>query len=348
MPSDIVVGLQYGDEGKGKIVNFLAERNEYDYCIRYNGGANAGHTIYVGDKKIVTHQIPSGIIRGIKCIIGDNCYLDPVKLKAEIELLEENNIEVKTKLYISNKCHYISQKHISDDCSNNIIGTTGSGIGYVARDKYFRIGMRVSNNPNLLDFLPQSSIIDVSEFIINHYTHNLAFPRLLIEGAQGFGLDITHGDYPYVTSSHCISTDCLNLGIPLSSIGKIWGIAKIYETYVGSKKFQDENDKILQQLQIVGEEFGSTTGRSRQCNYLNLTNLIKSCWVNNITHLVINKCDILEKVNDFRIYYTNHNNIPLLIRFQSLSEMQIYIRSQIINSVPFVKDVLFSDNPNGI
>lgn len=348
MATDIVIGLQYGDEGKGKIVNFLAQQNQYDYCLRYNGGANAGHTIYVNDKKIVTHQIPSGIVRGLKCIIGDNCYVDAVKLKEEVIMLEEAGISVYSNLYISNKCHYIEDKHINYDKNNNRIGTTCSGIGPVARDKYFRVGNRVMDDMNRLNFLPKKCIIDVSELLFKHYQEKTSFARILVEGAQGYGLDITHGDYPYVTSSHCISTDCLNLGIPIKSIGKVWGVAKIYETYVGAKEFQDIGDATLKKLQVEGEEFGATTGRPRQCNYLDLNKLYISCWVNNITHLVINKCDIIEKIGVYQLYDTNDDGISMNIRFEDLNEMKSYIYSNIRNKIPFIKDIIFSDNPIGI
>ena len=140
---DIIVGLQYGDEGKGKIVNQLARTNQYDYCIRYNGGANAGHTIYNNGKKIVTHQIPSGLLHGIKSIIADNCYININKLFEECKMLKDNGYTFENNLFISDKCHLITDKHLGIDEKDSIIGTTKSGIGPCAIDKYGRNGIRL-------------------------------------------------------------------------------------------------------------------------------------------------------------------------------------------------------------
>lgn len=341
--TDIVVGLQYGDEGKGKVVSFLAKKGEHNFCLRFNGGPNAGHTIYHNNKKYVTHQIPSGIITGMTSIIGDNCYLDINKLKEEIQYLTDLGVNIDEKLLISNKCHLILPEHIEEDKNNNKVGTTCSGIGPVSRNKYFRCGVRVEDNKQLLDFIPSKNIIDVPTYFQNYYINNQNYPSILVEGAQGYGLDINHGEYPYVTSSHCISTDCLNLGIPLSSISKIWGISKIYETYVGARKFQDENDKILKKLQIKGEEYGATTGRPRQCNYLNLDNLIKSAWVNNVTYLVINKCDIFEDIGHFVLLENEQ-----ITNFNSFDNMKNYITEKLRLNLPCLQKIIFSNNPNNI
>jgi adenylosuccinate synthase len=306
---DIVIGLQYGDEGKGKVINYLSESGIYDFCIRYNGGPNAGHTIYHQSNKIVTHQIPSGIVNNIPSLIGDNCYVDMSKLNDEIKYLEDNGIHFTT-LFLSNNAHIIQESHINQDYNETKIGTTQSGIGPCSVDKYRRTGMKAGEyaKHNILN--PKIIIVNTYEVIHNFYRSHKKYPKILIEGAQGFGLDITHGDYPYVTSSHCISTDCFNIGIPFHQLPKkditIYGIAKVYETYVGAKEFQDNNDKTLLDIQEKGNEFGATTGRTRQCDYLNLSILIKSVWINQIDTLVFNKVDILKAVPDaFKVYFNN-------------------------------------------
>jgi adenylosuccinate synthase len=316
--SDIVIGLQYGDEGKGKIVHALAKKADaYDYCVRFNGGANAGHTIYHDGKKIVTHQVPSGILFGIPCIIGDNCYVDLDKLHVELAMLQDNGINTHDMIYLSTNVHIITSEHLREDAAESAIGTTKSGIGPCARDKYGRTGMRVDmlmsfGSSDKIDSLIHAGIqiVNPAELFIKFYSTNGHHPRVLVEGAQAYGLDITHGDYPYVTSSHCLATDCLNMGINMMPTDKkgnkyklrIWGVAKAYETYVGAKHFQPDDEPTLCKIQTVGHEFGSTTGRKRQCNYLDLSRLRKAGFLNQITHLVINKCDVLEHpdVNTFR------------------------------------------------
>lgn len=349
---DIVVGLQYGDEGKGKIVNHLASINKYDYCFRYNGGANAGHTIYKDGIKIVTHQIPTGIVYGIPCIIGDNCYLDIERLQQEIYELNSNGIIVKDKLFISSKCNLITVQHKILDGKDKDIGTTKSGIGPCAVDKYNRCGKHVSKKElekHNLD-LP---IINIDELIIKFMKDNKKSPNLLIEGAQGYGLDINHGDYPYVTSSHCISTDCFNIGMPIYQYMKkmdatcnIYGVAKIYETYVGNKCFQPSNEPILEKIQLLGKEYGATTARKRQCNFLDLSYLIKSIWVNQVDKVIINKCDIIvSECLDDKAYILYYNKIKMV--FNTFSEMREYINVQLCDNIFWLNDcsILWSYSP---
>lgn len=322
--SDIVIGLQYGDEGKGKIVHALAKNSDaYDYCVRFNGGANAGHTIYHEGKKIVTHQIPSGILFGIPCIIGDNCYVDLNKLHVELAMLEANGINTHDMIYLSTKAHIITEEHLREDGAESAIGTTKSGIGPCASDKYSRKGMRVdmlmtTGAKDTIESLIHTGIqiIKPVELFMTFYKTKGRHPRVLVEGAQAYGLDITHGNYPYVTSSHCLATDCLNMGInmmPTDRHGnkyqlRIWGVAKAYETYVGAMQFQPLDDPVLNKIQEIGQEFGSTTGRKRQCNYINLARLRESAFLNQITHLIINKCDVLEHpdINVYRFADTTY------------------------------------------
>ena len=300
---DIVIGLVYGDEGKGKITNYLAQKVsegkeiQNHLCIRYNGGPNAGHTVYKDGVKVVTHQIPTGVIWGMTGIIGDNCYVDIYKLQKELQEVEEltGDVTIRKRLYISKKAHLILQTHIQEDSKDKTIGTTRSGIGPCARDKYERTGRQLGTNLQLLEnAIPNENVISPYELIQNAIKSHR---YILVEGAQGFGLDITHGDYPYLTSSHCCATDCLNMGIPFRYVRDIYGVGKAYDTYVGAKEFQTEGDDVLHKLQVVGEEFGATTGRQRQCNYLNLDFLIRSINTNSCTKVILNKCDILKRVD---------------------------------------------------
>ena len=342
---NIVVGLQYGDEGKGKVVNHLAQLNKYDYCIRYNGGANAGHTIYKDGVKIITHQVPTGAVHNIQCIIGDNCYVDISKLVKELDYLLSKNVYI-TQLYVSKKAHLITKDHLEKDSTDRDIGTTKSGIGPCATSKYSRNGKRVG------DLLNENILIDKRIIICDAYSliktyHEVyhKYPDILVEGAQGFGLDITHGDYPYVTSSHCIATDCLNMGIPLVDNKMIiYGVCKCYETYVGNKLFQS-NDEILTKIQILGGEKGATTGRDRQVNYLNIDYLCKSIWINNVTYVIINKYDILTKLGIYKLYKNEK-----LLEFSTFDSFKEWINTQIVSSVPWIKDtdIIWSCNPKTI
>ena len=350
---DIIVGLQYGDEGKGKIVNQLARNNKYDYCIRYNGGANAGHTIYNNGKKIVTHQIPSGLLHGIKSIIADNCYININKLFEECKMLKDNGYVFENNLFVSDKCHLITDKHLGIDKKDSIIGTTKSGIGPCAIDKYGRNGIRLCDDTRYREKLLTLGIqvINVPSLIYHYYASNGYYPSLLIEGAQGFGLDINHGDYPYVTSSHCIASDCFNLGIPFKDSNNlkvnVIGTAKLYETYVGNKLFQPEDNEELKRIQLIGNEFGATTGRSRQCNYLNLNKLFESCFINQVNWLVINKCDILchHNLQCFKVIFNNNLRV-----FNSFDAMKKFI-CEYMDQLPYLdakNNIDFSFNPNTI
>lgn len=347
--TDIVVGLQYGDEGKGKIVNYLASTYKYDYCLRYNGGANAGHTIYINNTKIVTHQIPTGFIYGVKSIICDNCYLDIDKLINEINYIKLNCNHLKSinfdNLLISENCHLIMEEYKENDDIDGKIGTTKSGIGPCAIKKYGRNGKILRNCKNeikkLLDLNIGIKIINTTDYFMKFNRYKLSF---LVEGAQGFGLDINHGDYPYVTSSHCISTDCFNIGIPFKNKENyqlnVWGISKIYETYVGAKNFNhpdyENNEEYLNNLSLIqkqGNEFGATTERPRKCNYLNLNYLIKSIWINQVDILYFNKCDILKEVNIFSLFWND-----VLVKFETIDDMIDFIINKINENTELTKD----------
>jgi adenylosuccinate synthase len=200
MLADIVVDLQYGDSGKGKITHHLCKSGDYTHVLRYNGGCNAGHTIYHEGKKFVTHHIPAGVFFGIKSIIGSGCVVNPVQFFSEIEELEANGIKTKGLIFIAKNAHVITAAHLEEDSTDKVIGTTKQGNGPAYRDKYARTGLLAKDIPSFEPYL-----VDLFEEFHNAETP----PRILCEGAQGFGLDIDHGDYPYVTSSHCTTAGAL-------------------------------------------------------------------------------------------------------------------------------------------
>jgi adenylosuccinate synthase len=291
--ADIIVDLQYGDSGKGKIAHILAHKKKYTCVLRYNGGGNAGHTIYHKGKKFVTHQVPVGVFYGIPSIIGPGCVVYPAGLLKEVKELEAAGIRVRGTLFVAKNAHIVTEGHLNEEGGEKKIGTTKQGIGPAYRDKHARVGIRAEAVSELQPFL-----IDLYDFFYNTKRKRT---DVLCEGAQGFGLDIDWGDYPYVTSSHCTTAGALLNGIPYSGVRDVWGVAKAYETYVGSKSFEPK-DPIFEKIRTLGEEFGATTGRPRQCNWLSLDALKKAIVMNGVTHVVINKVDILRAAGVWRLY----------------------------------------------
>ncbi len=333
--ADVIVDLQAGDTGKGKVAHALAK--EYDLILRYNGGANAGHTVYHDGKKVVTHLIPIGVLFGIPSVIGLGCVVNIKKLEQEIKDLNDSGFNTDGLIFVDERAHLVLDKHIEEDSSESKIGTTRQGIGPTYRDKYNRTGMRMGD----LGTQPSSlfSVIDTYELF--HNKHNDW--KILCEGAQGFQIDIDWGDYPYVTSSHCTIGSAILNGIPPQSISKVFGIMKAYETYSGFKTtFQDENDTILQQIQEAGGEFGATTGRKRKVRWLDLDGVIKAININGVTDLIINKADILEKVGTFKYMHNGK-----LVECESLMDFQDRVE-QILNRNTEVIHITWSMTPNGI
>ena len=289
--ADVVIGLQYGDEGKGKITHDLCREGSYTHVLRFNGGCNAGHTIFHNGAKFVTHHIPSGVFFGIKSIIGSGCVIDPVRLQEEIEAIEAGGVDVKSHLLIAKNAHIIRSSHKEEDEQDTSIGTTKRGNGPAYRDKYNRTGLTAEQASEM------SNYSWMKPFLVDLYEelHARDNTYVLCEGAQGFGIDIDWGDYPYVTSSHCTTAGALLNAIPPQAINRVWGVAKSYETYVGAKDFQGD-DPLLEELQRVGQEFGATTGRKRQTNWIDLDFLARSCKINGVTDLVINKMDVMREV----------------------------------------------------
>ncbi len=335
MRLDITVDLQFGDSGKGKVTHYLAgdAGRGYTHVVRYNGGNNAGHTIYHNGKKFITHLIPAGVFYGVKSIIGPGCVVDPNALEQEIRELEEGGVSVEGLLYVARNAHVIEPKHIEEDGRDVKIGTTKRGIGPAYRDKYARVGKRAEDVPEMERFL-----IDMYE---EFYSGDDSV--VLAEGAQGFGLDIVWGDYPYVTSSHPTVAGVLINGFSWKDINEVWGIAKIYETYVGAKEFEPEDEGgVFDKIRELGQEYGATTGRPRQCNWLNIDRVVTGARMNGITHLVFNKVDILDEVGVWKLWDGGE-----LKEFASSDDMKEYVLDRVCGLCGIPREnVVFSGHPD--
>jgi adenylosuccinate synthase len=332
MIADIILGLSFGDEGKGKVTNTLLKNGGYTHCIRFNGSHNAGHTIYKDGKKLVTHAIPTGVVQGVKSIIGPGCVVNTGLLEEEIKELEEAGINAKELLFVDRRVNLITGEHLHEDSQDTKIGTTKRGNGPAYRDKYARKGLRFENG------LRGIKSIDIYEELFN--THPDA--KVLLEGAQGFNLDIDWGDYPYVTSSHCTTAGAMLNGIPPQSVRKVIGVAKAYDTYVGAKQFEPDL-QVLRDIRRIGQEFGATTGRPRQVNFLNLTSLIKSVRINGVSELIINKTDILQEVNCWNVIVDGKT-----IDLGNEETFKKVVGDTIIQNCESVGQIKFSFTPNDI
>lgn len=322
----VIVDLQAGDTGKGKVAHALASKaNEYTHVIRYNGGGNAGHTIYHNGQKIVTHFVPCGVLYGIKSIIGPGCVIDAIKLVDELKQLDALGFKASENLFVDKRVHMIQPKHVEEDSKDSFIGTTKTGNGPAYRDKYARKGFRTGD-------VLKSHIIDIYEEL-----HGKDNTKILFEGAQGFELDIDWGDYPYVTSSHCTVGGAILNGVPPQKITKVFGVAKAYRTYVGNKQFEKPSD-IFDQIREIGNEYGATTGRKRQIDWINIDDIIKAININGVTDLIINKLDVLEKVNVFKFYSGDENEMST----GSSENFQTYIKLKIKEKCESIQTITFS------
>jgi adenylosuccinate synthase len=334
MKVDVLLGLQWGDEGKGKVVDVLTPK--YDVITRFQGGPNAGHTLEFDNIKHVLHNIPSGIFHSDKVnIVGNGVVLDPITFKKEIDGLLEKGFDISANLYISKKAHLILPTHRLLDAASEAskgktkIGSTLKGIGPTYMDKTGRNGLRVGDilhdfeakyealkqkhikllemydyKYNLEEFeeglwesieaLKQFKLID-SEHELNRYLRNKN--SILAEGAQGTLLDIDFGSYPFVTSSNTICAGaCTGMGIAPNRIGEVFGIFKAYCTRVGSGPFPTELfDETGEALRKAGHEFGSTTGRPRRCGWIDLVALKYAIMINGVTQLIMTKGDVLSE-----------------------------------------------------
>ena len=361
MSFNAIVGGQWGDEGKGKIVDLLSEN--VDVVARYQGGANAGHTVYKDDKKIVLHQIPTGALReSCSCVLGNGMAIDPIGILEEINTLKELNINVKNRIFIDYYAHIVTPIHkcidrMNEAKTNNEIGTTCKGIGPTYTDKYKRIGIRaidilspeiliektnirlnlaldhneISNKevPELQEQLNlfYNTCSQISEYIKDtfEYLHSALKKNILVEGAQGTMLDVDYGTYPYVTSSNCSSGGIgSGLGIPGSKLNNIIGIFKVYTTRVGGGPFPTELfDKDGEMLGRIGKEFGATTGRTRRCGWFDLVAARYSAKVNGLTEIALTKLDVLNSFQTIKvcIAYDLHGH-PIKNMTEALNELQ--------------------------
>lgn len=338
---DVLLGLQWGDEGKGKIVDVLAPK--YDVVARFQGGPNAGHTLEFDGIKHVLHQIPSGIFREkTRNIIGNGVVLDPIVFKREIEGLNKFNLNVKGNLFISKKATLIVPTHRLLDQAyekakgENKIGSTLKGIGPSYQDKIGRQGLRVGDilsdkfaekfkkltdihfdilkNHQIeynwseleMQFLDAVNFLRQFNLVESEYLINQELKSgstILAEGAQGSLLDIDFGSYPFVTSSNTVTAGaCTGLGVAPCHIGEVYGIFKAYSTRVGSGPFPTELlDEEGERMRKEGNEFGSTTGRPRRCGWIDIPSLKYSIMINGVTQLLMMKADVLSIFSTIKI-----------------------------------------------
>ncbi len=335
MIADVVVDLQYGDSGKGKVAHALCSQNNYTHVIRYNGGCNAGHTIYHNGKKFITHHIPCGVFYGIKSIIGPGCVVHAESFLEEVQELENAGIPARKLIGIASNAHLITDFHLAEDSKDKEIGTTKRGNGPAYRDKYYRKGVQAQFDPRLQPFI----ISMYQELFENEEFKEI---EILFEGAQGFGLDPDWGDYPYVTSSHCTVGSAILNGVPANCIRNVWGVAKIYETYVGAKKFEGR-EQIFNEIRDLGEEYGATTGRPRQINWLDFDLLKMALRINGVNKLVINKMDILQQLDIWCLY-----DGPNLYEFRSREDIEMWLESKIESEIMQEVEIMFSGDKTQI
>lgn len=340
MPVDVLLGLQWGDEGKGKIIDTLSPR--YEIVARFQGGPNAGHTLLINGKKFIFHTLPSGVIHThTKNILGTGMVIDPVTLRKEIEMVENEGINVKNSILISEKAHLILPSHKYLDAffekkmGENKIGSTLKGIGPAYQDKISRVGLRMghvkSNHfhelyqilkqrhfallddagkdlseseegkwSEAIEFLKNYPIVNTENYLNESLKDNR---KVLAEGAQGTLLDIDYGTYPYVTSSSTIAAGaCTGLGISPKYVNEVLGVFKAYTTRVGEGPFPTEQvNEIGEFLTEKGCEYGSTTGRKRRCGWLDLVALKYAIMINGVTSLIITKSDVLSFLDEIKV-----------------------------------------------
>ena len=336
----VVVGAQWGDEGKGKLVDVLAEKA--DWVVRYQGGANAGHTVHIGDKSRVLHQIPSGILHeGVRCAIGNGVVMDPETLFGEVDKLVADGIDVEGRLYVSERAHLVMPYHKLVDkasSSSKAIGTTGRGIGMAYEDKVARRGVRVldlrsperlrelvtvgverANAQLALSGAGERASVDETLAALASVTPRLlaiaedvglcvhraikSGAAVLLEGAQGSLLDIDHGTYPFVTSSSTtVGGAAIGVGISPMSIQAALGVVKAYTTRVGNGPLPTEFAEPLQgEVRKLGNEFGATTGRPRRCGWFDGVVVRYAARVNGLTGLAVTKLDVLDTLEKLAI-----------------------------------------------
>ena len=335
----VVVGAQWGDEGKGKLVDVLAERA--DWVVRYQGGANAGHTVHIGDAKFILRQIPSGILHaGVRCAVGNGVVLDPDTLFSEVDRLVADGIDVEGRLYISDRAHLVLPYHKlldGESSASKEIGTTGRGIGPAYEDKIARRGVRVLDlrhparvrqlvergvehaNGQLARFTDRRADAEATMQLLERLTPRLlslsedvglcvhqaieSGAAVLLEGAQGSLLDIDHGTYPFVTSSNTTSGGAaIGAGIAPTAIDAVLGVVKAYTTRVGHGPLPTEIPGALgERIRELGNEFGAVTGRPRRCGWFDAVVVRYATRVNGLSGLAVTKLDVLDSLDRIAI-----------------------------------------------
>jgi adenylosuccinate synthase len=354
-----VVGLQWGDEGKGKIVDYLAK--DFDINARYHGGSNAGHTVRYKGEKVIFHQIPCGVLnRNVTGVIGAGCVLDPRVFYGEIETLKNYDPKIETRIRVSKFCHLIMPYHVMIDeireTTKQAIGTTKKGIGVAYEDKYARTGLRVGDlydaerfekrlrlnisrkNLVLMDVYNAEPLSD-NEILDQYMNHaqrlkSLVFDEtlflseavaqgrnILFEGAQGALLDIDFGTYPYVTASHTVTGSVgVGLGVPPCAVERVLGVAKAYTTRVGQGPFPTEDSGQLgKMLRESGAEFGSTTGRPRRCGAFDAALVRYAARINGASEMVLTKLDVL----------CGLEKIKIAVRYKQNSEFDPFLAERL-------------------
>lgn len=346
MINTVIIGAQWGDEGKGKIVDVLAQN--YQHIVRFHGGHNAGHTLIVKGKKTVLHLIPSGILHeNTKCYISSGVVLSIEELNNEMNFLKESGVKFDNKLYIANnaplilKMHALIDKKMEELRGKQKIGTTGRGIGPAYEDFVSRRGLKVHHlyekglqqkveqlvnhyNQTLQLNLNQEDILKELKIyadIVKPYVYDVSLllneaiqkkENILFEGAQGTMLDVSFGTYPFVTSSQCLASHAATgSGIGAKYLNQIIGVTKVYCTRVGSGPFPTElHDEIGEKIRTLGGEFGATTGRSRRCGWIDLPALKRAIQLNGIDELAFTKLDVLDTFQEIKIctHYIDQNN----------------------------------------
>ncbi len=336
----VVVGAQWGDEGKGKLVDVIAEKA--DWVVRYQGGANAGHTVHIGDDSFVLHQIPSGILHpGVRCAIGNGVVLDPETLFTEIDELVKDGIDVEGRLYVSDRAHLVMPYHKlvdSESAASKAIGTTGRGIGPCYEDKAGRRGVRVVDLKHIDRLRPlvekgvetanmrlerngSSKRATVEETMdrlsalaprLTALSEDLGLAMhravksgaaILLEGAQGSLLDVDHGTYPFVTSSNTtVGGAATGSGIAPTALHTALGVVKAYTTRVGNGPLPTEfAEPLHSHVRTLGNEFGATTGRPRRCGWFDAVVVRYAVRVNGLTDLAVTKLDVLDTLDELGI-----------------------------------------------
>ena len=350
----VVVGAQWGDEGKGKLVDVMAERA--DWVVRYQGGANAGHTVHIGNHSTVLHQVPSGILHpGVRCAIGNGVVLDPETLFDEVDELVKDGVDVSGRLYVSDRAHLVMPYHKlvdKESSASKAIGTTGRGIGPCYEDKIARRGVRV------LDLAHADRLRTLVERGVEHANHVLIgtgsskrasvehtltalsalAPRLLglsedvglaihralktgaavlFEGAQGSLLDIDHGTYPFVTSSNTTAGGAATgVGVSPRALDECIGVVKAYTTRVGSGPLPTEFDEAMgEKVRTLGNEYGATTGRPRRCGWFDAVVVRYAVRVNGLSALAVTKLDVLDTLDEIGLCTGYHINGELVTEF---------------------------------